>query len=168
MLIVPNPLASARRQQGITLIEALIALFIISIGLLGVAGLQATSIAAGHASGQRSLAVFHSAAIAESMRANGSAGTAYDTAVTTPTNANGCSDLASAANNCTPQQMAAEDLYRWREALNADFENLGTANTFGTVTVNANLTPPIATVQIQWTERGTDMSYTSTVTLPPR
>ena len=168
MSVATDRHTSARQQRGITLIEALIALFIMSIGLLGVAGLQATSIAAGHSSGQRSLAVFHSTALGEMMRANRSAGLLYSTATTTPTDANGCSDTATAANLCTAAQMAAEDLFHWQTALNQAFAATGnSALNFGTVTVTANAgTTPAsftAIVNIAWTERGNAMNYTTSV-----
>ena len=51
----PRPLGMA--QRGFTLIEALVAMLILSIGLLGVAAVQVKSIQYSHASYQRSVAV---------------------------------------------------------------------------------------------------------------
>ncbi|MGM0988535.1 MAG: type IV pilus modification protein PilV [Pseudomonadota bacterium] len=45
-----------RRQQGFTLIEALVALLVLSIGLLGVAAMQLKSLQGAHAAYQRSIA----------------------------------------------------------------------------------------------------------------
>lgn len=44
------------RNQGFTLIEALVALFVLSIGLLGVAGMQLSALQGAHMAYQRSLA----------------------------------------------------------------------------------------------------------------
>lgn len=44
------------RQRGFTLIEALVALFVLSIGLLGVAAMQLKSLQGAHAAYQRSIA----------------------------------------------------------------------------------------------------------------
>lgn len=52
----PPKLAYARAQTGISLIEALIALLVLSIGLAGLAGLQLNSVTAVHSSYLRSIA----------------------------------------------------------------------------------------------------------------
>ncbi|MEM7206600.1 MAG: type IV pilus modification protein PilV [Pseudomonadota bacterium] len=157
MSVLKTP-SRPRASRGITLIEALIALFIMSIGLLGVAGLQATSIAAGHASGQRSLAVFLNAEIGERIRANRSAIAIYDTATTAPAD-NGCADTATlAANVCTDAQMAQEDLLEWQSALGVAFSGM---TPVGTITVNQATTPATVTVSVTWIERGDNMAYTS-------
>jgi len=151
-----------KRAHGITLIEALIALFIMSIGLLGVAGLQATSIAAGHASGQRSLAVLLNAEIAERMRANRTAIAAYHTANSVPIG-NGCADTAkTTAVVCTNVQMAQEDLFEWRNALGVAFAGMKPAGTpVGVITVNSATVPATVTINVNWVERGNNMTYTT-------
>lgn len=45
-----------RRQQGLTLIEALVTLFVLSVGLIGLAALHLTSLQSAHSSYFRSLA----------------------------------------------------------------------------------------------------------------
>lgn len=59
-----------QRQQGATLIEVLIAVVVLSIGLLGLAGLQATSVKSNHSAYQRSQATLLAYDIADRMRAN--------------------------------------------------------------------------------------------------
>lgn len=46
----------AKRQRGFTLIEALVALLVLSIGMLGVAAMQLKSLKSAHAGYQRSVA----------------------------------------------------------------------------------------------------------------
>ncbi|HZX78205.1 type IV pilus modification protein PilV [Lysobacter sp.] len=58
------------RQRGVGLIEVLISVLVMSIGLLGIAALQATALRSSQSSLERSQATVHSYAILETMRAN--------------------------------------------------------------------------------------------------
>lgn len=58
------------RARGFTLIEAMVALVVLSIGLLGVAALQLTSLRANTSASFRSQATFLAYDIADRMRAN--------------------------------------------------------------------------------------------------
>lgn len=64
---------SQTSQRGATLIEVLVAIVILSIGLLGLAGLQATSIKSNEGAYYRSQATILSNDIIDRMRANRSA-----------------------------------------------------------------------------------------------
>jgi type IV pilus assembly protein PilV len=61
---------TARRSAGFTLVEALVALLCLSIGLLGIAGLQLTGLRNNLSSSFRSQATFLSYDIVDRMRAN--------------------------------------------------------------------------------------------------
>ncbi|MFP4272945.1 MAG: type IV pilus modification protein PilV, partial [Halothiobacillaceae bacterium] len=65
-------------QHGVTLIEVLIALLILSIGLLGIAALHSVGIAQNHSSWLRSQVTHHGYDIADRMRANRAAALAGD------------------------------------------------------------------------------------------
>lgn len=73
----------AHRARGFTLVEALVALVVLSIGLLGVAALQLTSLRSNHGSAMRSQATFLAYDIIDRMRANRTAALAdeYNTAI---------------------------------------------------------------------------------------
>ena len=58
------------RQSGFTLLEILVALIILSIGLLGLAGLQATGLRSNHSGYLRSQATIFAYEMADRMRAN--------------------------------------------------------------------------------------------------
>ena len=58
------------RSQGFTLIEVLIAIIVLSIGLLGLAGLQLTSLRNSNSAYTRSQAVILSYDIVDRIRAN--------------------------------------------------------------------------------------------------
>ena len=77
-----RPPARPRREGGFTLIEVLVAVLILSIGLLGLAALQTTSLRSNHSSLLRSQATLLSYEIVDRMRANRNValGGEYDTA----------------------------------------------------------------------------------------
>jgi len=64
------PLQRYHKEAGATLIEVLIAMLILAIGLLGLAGLQATSIQSNHSAYYRSQATLLAGDLADRMRAN--------------------------------------------------------------------------------------------------
>lgn len=57
-------------NRGVTLIEVLVAVLVLSIGMLGIAGLQARALKYNQSSYERSVAVIQSQSIGDSMRAN--------------------------------------------------------------------------------------------------
>lgn len=59
-----------RKETGATLIEVLIAMVVLAVGLLGLAGLQATSIQSNHSAYYRSQATLLAGDLADRMRAN--------------------------------------------------------------------------------------------------
>lgn len=70
-----------RRQRGVGLIEVLVSLVVLSVGLLGTAALQATSLRNSHSAMQRSVATILAHSIVDAMRANdGAAPASYNTA----------------------------------------------------------------------------------------
>lgn len=101
------------RQNGFTLIEVLIAMLVLSIGLLGIAALQATGLRSSHSATLRSQATQLAYDMADRMRANlaGYEGGAYNNI--TP----GGSPTSCLSNSCTPQQMAEYDVWEWNETI---------------------------------------------------
>lgn len=65
-----NSLFRGPRSKGFSLVEVMVSVLILSIGLLGVAAMQATSLKNTQSSMERSQAVIHSYAMIDSMRAN--------------------------------------------------------------------------------------------------
>lgn len=59
-----------RAQAGVGLIEVLIAVLVLSFGMLGMAGLQAFSLKSNQGALERGLAVMHTHSIADAMRAD--------------------------------------------------------------------------------------------------
>jgi len=67
---IDNRYQSLKYQQGLSLIESLVTLIILSIGLLGVASLQANSLRVNHGSLIRTQAIILTEDIIDRMRAN--------------------------------------------------------------------------------------------------
>jgi len=105
-------------QIGFTLIEVLIAVVVLSIGLLGLAGLQTTGLHSNHSANLRTQATLLAYDMTDRMRTNGagagSAGGSYNNP--TPTDRS-CAWDGSAPTACTPQQMAEHDAWEWNAAI---------------------------------------------------
>lgn len=65
----PRPIG-IRRQQGATMIEVLVAIVVISVGLLGIAALQLMAMKNSQGALQDSLATMYTYSILDAMRAN--------------------------------------------------------------------------------------------------
>ena len=104
-------------QIGFTLMEVLVALFVLSIGLLGMAGMQLFSMKSSHNAYLQSQASYFAYDLIDKMRANpiGFANGTYDTAITTiPGTFINCQSTIA---NCTPNQLATFELTQWKCSL---------------------------------------------------
>jgi type IV pilus assembly protein PilV len=111
-----------RRQRGFSLIEVLITLFVFAIGILTVAGLQIIAKKSNFDALQRTTASFLANDILERMRANLSENGDYlDSYLVESLGDDGDGMTAPGtdctATSCTPEQMAAWDLWEWRQSL---------------------------------------------------
>lgn len=107
--------SNVTNNKGFTLLEVLIAVLILSIGLLGIAGLQAKGLQFNHSAYLRTQATFLAYDIADRMRANMVAvGTGqYNNGAAAPF----ANCLISPGTGCTPVKMAENDLSEWNAAL---------------------------------------------------
>jgi len=146
-----------RKQSGFTLIEALVAFLILSIGMLGIASLQTMSLKAGHTATLRTAAVMKADEILESIRSNPSVLLSYATSTADSGTDNGCSQTAVLAVVCAPARLAVDDVFRWKRSLTDVFPN--NASTTASVVVTAPVPPETITdiiVTINWSERDVD------------
>ena len=106
-----RPATARRGARGFSLIEALVALVVLSVGLLGIAALYVTSVSSGRTASLRGQAVLLAADLADRIRANRGGGLAYDDA----TSGVGAINAAclQGGGGCTPTQMASEDKAEW-------------------------------------------------------
>ncbi|HQU16870.1 MAG: type IV pilus modification protein PilV [Chromatiales bacterium 21-64-14] len=136
-------------QRGVGLVDVLIALVVLSIGLLGLAGLQAKSLKFNHSAYLKSQATLQAYDMADRMRANMPGVTAGDY--------NAISGIAAApanctATNCNSGQMAQFDAFQW----NTDNRNLLPSGQ-GTVTRNGNA----FTITVMWDDQRTGATGTA-------
>jgi type IV pilus assembly protein PilV len=140
------PVLLRSMQDGMTLIEALVALLVLSIGLLGVAGLQWQALRSNHGAHLRSQATILAHDIADRMRANRT--DALDGAYVV--------DIGEVPGGAT---LADLDVVAWKQAL-AEILPAGD----GRVEM-VEVTPDqdVARITIQWTDRlGDDRFFTET------
>ncbi len=98
------------REGGFTLIEVLVALLILSVGLIGIAGLQLTGVKNTRDAYYRTQAVMLAYDITDRMRANITGVTAGNYDAITGSTTGAC----LGTGGCTAAQMAADDVARWR------------------------------------------------------
>lgn len=141
------------RNRGFTLLEALLGFLILSIGMMGIASLQALSLKAGKTSVYGSVAMMKVDELLESMRANPTAGAlaAYAAAGTGAGANNSCTGAAI----CSDVQLAQEDVFWWKQNLKAGLPGAAT-----TVVAYGAATPPSkmaeVTITVNWNERNSD------------
>jgi type IV pilus assembly protein PilV len=115
---------------GFTLLEVLVALFVLAIGVLGAAASQLSALRTRHQSSLMSNGVQLASALADSMRANleptraGDAANpylqlAYDAVSDGPPQAPG--SLCHAGANCGATQLAEAEVHQLKQALYAGF-----------------------------------------------
>lgn len=115
MTIKPYACNLPLRSKGFTLIEVLIAVLVLSIGLLGLAALQTSGLGMNHSAYLRTQATILAADMADRMRANraGIGSSAYDNPSATAHS--GCADTGG----CTSTQLAENDMAQWQADLAA-------------------------------------------------
>ena len=135
--------ASTAHSRGFSLVEILVALVVLSVGMLGIAGLYVTTLRASGGSIYRMQAVNFAGDLADRIRANRTANVAYAGAGAN----NNCYGAASV--NCSPALMAANDLLVWQ----AQIVNILPGGN-GVVAVAGAAAPYTYTITVNWTEQG--------------
>ena len=156
--------AASRRQaeRGFSLVELLVTLAIVSVGLLGVAKLEAAAVAETSVARTRSLMTLQAEALAAAMRSNEAfwqSSTAYRQNVTiaggtfaqrpvtmTQVGSNGGTCLGILT--CTAAQQAYDDLSAWAAAFGAQFPTA----TGSVVCAGSASVPESCDITLSWTE----------------
>ena len=155
-----------RRTGGFSLLEVLVALIVLSVGLLGILKLEAAAVASTTVASQRSLAALEASSLASSMHVNRgywtnsdaagatikATGTTVSATILAPNLAtalgagtvNCASNVATGA--CSVTNMAAYDLQQWAGVLQNLLPNYSAVISCGIVS------PVTCMVTINWTE----------------
>ena len=143
-------------QSGFGLVEALVALVVVSVGMIGIAVLYGQGLGASRTALYRTQAVILASDMADRIRLNRRAGNAYK-AGGAGTNRN----CGPGGVTCTPTQMAEHDLWVWNTQI-----DLMLPGADGTVDY-APASPPTYTVNITWQEVGLGaMTYQLAIRVP--
>jgi type IV pilus assembly protein PilV len=142
--------ANKASQRGVTLVEILVTVVIISVGLLGIAALHTVSLRNGQYAHTRSQASSLANDIIDRMRSNktiAETSTAYVIAVGT-------------AAPSTPATLAERDLKEWKDGLAAALPGGD-----GSVAQNTIAGRTVVRVTVQWGEHQDTTSFSTTAAL---
>ncbi|MGH8175840.1 MAG: type IV pilus modification protein PilV [Steroidobacter sp.] len=145
-----TPALGRHRAAGLTLVEILITLLVVSIGLLGVAGLHSFSLRNNYDALMRSHASALASEIADRMRVNRNlvytgAASDYDIVI---------SDAAPAV--VTGSSQAIRDVAEWLATLGEQLPN-------GDGRIAINQATRVVTIEVQWGERGDSVTNAATM-----
>jgi type IV pilus assembly protein PilV len=141
------PRGARRNARGVSLIEVLVAVVVLSIGLLGVAAMQSIALRGGQSSFESSQAVIQTSAILEAMRANRLNANAYNTAGVV------CAIPGGGA-------LAQNDVRSWITSLKSTIgSGLADATTCGSITG----CPAACVITVQWDDTRAGGGATRTV-----
>ena len=149
--------AAYKTAKGFTMIEVLIAVLVLSIGLLGLASLQAASLKNNYSSYMRTQAVIFANDMVDRIRANpvaAASSTAYNNVSPSsmPSSDPGCTSGA-----CTPADIAKHDIYQWYTNLSNTAAGTGLPGGTGTVIGDGIQ----FTVTVMWDDEKTGASGTN-------
>jgi type IV pilus assembly protein PilV len=156
-------------QRGFTLVETLIALVIVTLGLLGFAQLTLSSVRETSAALLRTRAVYLISDMMERIRANPDAQDAYDCAgyVGGPRE-HGCAPSGAPAAPCTTRDLAEDDLARWqavaRDALPLSGSGACIANVVY-LAAASDSEPARYRVEVSWISSGTPITLSGELAL---
>ena len=114
------------RQNGFTLIEVLISVFVLALGVIGAAGMQLNAMRTGQQSGFQTIAVQLATEMADKMRANAKQLNQADSANPYLLSYNSATDAAPSVPGkicygstvtCSDAELASFDIYEWEKRL---------------------------------------------------
>lgn len=145
-----NTAYPSRHNNGFSLVEVLVAMVVLAIGLLGLAGLQTASLKANSSAYQRSQASIMANEILDRIRANRvglAAGFYDDPYASTP------ADPGCVSTGCSVANMAAYDVWYWETSL-------GNILPSGQGDITGSGAGSVFTITVMWDDNRTGVSGT--------
>jgi type IV pilus assembly protein PilV len=176
-----NAVRRTHASRGFTLIELLITLVIVSVGLLGLAKLEAAAVSESGLSRVRSLMTYQAESLAALMRANraywgattgtapnvslavGSSTPADNAGTMTAATLTACTSVIGTPKTCTAAQIASADVTSWATNYSTQFPN-GDAKVVCTIAANL---PTTCDITLTWSEHAVAINRTSDKAAPP-
>ncbi len=131
------------KQKGATLLEVLVAVLVLSIGLLGIAGLQVISMKYTSSAYQRAQATQLAYDVIDRMRTNRDEAEKYGSGYVVALGGSYSVSTTCEAASCNPTAMATYDIANWKVALAATLPS-------GDGSVSVNTATKMVTVNIRW------------------
>jgi type IV pilus assembly protein PilV len=170
-----------RCERGFSLLEVLVALVVLSIGLMGIASMQVVGLQFNQQALTSTRAIEMAADMADRIRASNDAGVVLNAALTNPAapppassyevdfgNATApgtaCADTNGGAvagvGTCDSAALADWDIWEWKTALAASTGS-GLADGDGAITHDYDVTSRISTyvIDVRWSDRGEEAHY---------
>lgn len=119
------------RQQGFTLVEVLVTVFVVAVGLLAAAALQAISKKAAIDAMQRTTATVLAQEMVERIRSNPVQLDRYRGGLVKSGAASTTAPSCGSGTACTPEQTVALDFAQWWRSLEGASETIGGASAGG-------------------------------------
>lgn len=153
-----------RHESGFTLLEALIAIVIISIGLLGLVKLQTASLVNTQIAASMNQASVAAESMADRMRANmpGVEDSAYNSF--TINSAKAQKSPSCTAKTCTKTEIAKHDLQQWRAVLEQSLPNPHAS--IEAIGNDPNKAPYRFKLQISWQRHDSGYQSNASTTTP--
>ena len=150
-------LAHLTRERGFSLLEVLIALLVMSVGMLGIAGLQTISLRFNHQSYERTQATVLMSEMYEKIIANPDAARAgIFNAIAYGTTSAGYASYGGCPSACSTTELATYDINRWKLSIE-DPRKLDQGQ--GAISV-VPANPGTYDITIMWMENGLQMQQT--------
>ncbi len=167
---------SIARSAGFSIVEVMVALFVITVGLLGVAKMQALALASTTSANERSMAAFEAASLADLMHANrtywsstppvttqisisgGAVSYTSNSPAGFPGAAVNCLEPPTGSAPCQPATLAAYDVQQWAAAMNLLLPNSLTTISCPQASGGINSAPLSCTIQIGWFENAVSIN----------
>jgi type IV pilus assembly protein PilV len=145
--------------RGFSLVEVMVALVVMSVGLLGIARMQAAALSSTAVASTRSLAAIEAASLAASMHVNRGYWATSTVAASFTVQGKSVTPALVATpdcvtSSCKPTVMAAYDLQQWAQAVQAVLP----PDYLATITCQPTATPPNCTIQITWGEKSVSLN----------